>query len=529
MTPTGVRGVADLDGRRVEAVVIGGGILGAGVAMELARSGRSCLLVEQRDFGQGTTSRSTRLIHGGLRYLALYDFGLVREGLRERAWQVAELPHLVRPLPFLLPHYRQSRWLRTKIGIGMTLYDLLSPRGSFPRHRRLARRDVTRLEPSLTTIDLQGAELYWDGQVELPERLVIEVLRRAVDSGAVVRNHVAAAGLVRRGGRVAGVEVLDVRTGERAVVAADVIVNASGPWVDQTLRSLGVDGPPLLRLTQGVHLVYPRLGEHAVAFPHPADQRLCFAIPWQGATMVGTTDTDIAGGPDTARIREEDVDYLAQGAEYHFSGAAASGPYSGHVGVRSLPRVPGLPGSISRRHVLVDHRKDDASGLFTLAGGKLTAWRAIAGHVVRRLELRLSRPPRRRSEGARPVPSSGGNGGPVPPRLWQLYGPRASELREWIDADPWWAAPIVPGGEALRAEVAHAFAREWSITLADVVARRLALAFGPDLGHESAVAVAEICRARLGWTDDRVAGELQDFEAQSRERRLPPAARPGPT
>lgn len=526
MTPTGV---ADLDGRPVEVLVIGGGILGAGVAMELASRGRSCLLVEQRDFGQGTTSRSTRLIHGGLRYLALYDFGLVREGLRERAWQAHELPHLVRPLPFLLPHYRQSRSLRMKVGIGMTLYDLLSPRGSFPRHRRLAPDEVARLEPDLTTIGLQGAELYWDGQVELPERLVIEVLRRAVEGGAVARNHVAAVGLQRRGRHVSAVELLDMRTGERAVVPAEAVVNASGPWVDDTLRALGIDRLPLLRLTQGVHLIYPRLGEHAVAFPHPADQRLCFAIPWLGATMVGTTDTDVEGSPEAARIREEDVSYLAQGVEYHYAGAAAAVPYAAQVGVRALPRLPGLPHSISRRHILADHRANDARGLFTLAGGKLTAWRAIARHVVSRLEPLLSGAPRRRSEPASWGPPPDGNGGSVPPRLWRLYGPRASELGEWIDADPWWGEPIVPGSEALRAEVPHAFAREWSATLADVVARRLALAFGRDLGHEAAVAVADICRARLGWTDDRVAAELRDFEAQSQDRRLPASAQPGAT
>lgn len=526
---SGFQGVAGLDGARVDTLVIGGGILGAGVAAELARRGLSCLLVEERDFAQGTTAKSTRLIHGGLRYLEVFDFGLVREGLRERTWQLRDMANLVRPLPFLLPHYNQSLWQRSKVRVGLTFYDLLSPRHSLPRHRRLARDEVRRLEPALSDAGLQMADLFWDGQVELPERLVIEVLRQAAELGAQVRNHVAAVGLRRQGRAIAAVELRDVQLGHEATVFVDKVVNASGPWADQTLRRLGVERPPLLRLTQGVHVVYPALAEHAVALQHPRDKRLCFTIPWQGATLVGTTDTDVPDSPENARIRPEDVDYLVQLAERHLSGASEASPLWGSVGVRALLRLPGKPQAVSRRQILVDHRADDVPGLFTLAGGKLTAWRGIARQIANRLAPPNSRSLPEARAGDDDEPSAHWPGGIMPTRLWRLYGRRADELKTWVDADSWWAEPILPGGEALRAEVAHAFACEWAVTLSDVVVRRLALAFGADLGREAALAVAGVCRARLGWSEERVEREMRDLERQNEERRLPCAAPAAPT
>jgi len=520
--PTAARGVEGLDGSRTDVLIVGGGILGAGVAAELSRRGHSCLLVEQVDFGHGTTARSTRLIHGGLRYLVMFDLGLVREGLRERSWQLREMPNLVRPLGLMLVHYDEPAWRRARARFGLSVYDLLSPSGSLPRHRHLSRTDALAMEPALRERGLQGAELFWDGQVELPERLVIEVLRRASEAGADVRNYVAAIGLRRRGGRARAVELLDLRTNQHATVAVDAVINASGPWADVTLRQLGIERAPLLRLSQGIHLVYPRLSEHAIAFEHPRDGRLCFAIPWQDATMVGTTDTDVDGPPEAARIRPEDVSYLAQVVDRHFSRPVA--PMWASVGVRSLARDGehgSLPQSVSRHHVLVDHVADGAQGLFTLAGGKLTAWRATGEFVANRLEAGMPNARRTVASSASPDRTPPRWDTELPERLWRLYGVRAGELNRWIEADPWWAEPVLPGGEALRAEVAHAFAQEWAVTLADVVLRRLALGFGPDLGERAASAMAAICQARLGWSDDRVERELGEFRAQNLERRLP--------
>jgi glycerol-3-phosphate dehydrogenase len=519
MTASSPAGVEGLAGARFDAVVVGGGILGAGVALALAERGNSCLLVEKADFGVGTTARSTRLIHGGLRYLAMFDFGLVREGLTERAWLLNELPNLVRPLPMLLPHYGQPLWQRARIFAGLTLYDLLSPFGSLPHHRHLSRAALQKAMPALRPENLQSGERFWDGQAELPERLVIEALRRAEAAGAVVRNHVEAQKVVRPAGRITAITLRDQSTGRGAGVSTNVVINATGPWADEVLKTLGVERPPLLRLSQGVHLVYPRFTDEALAIPHPSDDRLSFVLPWQGATLVGTTDTDIDGGPDSARVTPAEVDYLRRLVDERFS--AAPEPTWAMVGVRSLARPGegrrGLPQSVSRRHVLVNHGPDGARGLYTLAGGKLTAWRATGRFVADGVGAML--PARARSRVARArSPELRHDDGD---RLWALYGARAGEVRAIAATDPYWAEPLVPGASAIRAEVAHAIDKEWALSVADIVLRRLALGFGEDLGRSAAVAVANVCRERFGWTDARVACELAALTAETDERRLP--------
>jgi glycerol-3-phosphate dehydrogenase len=516
-------GVAGLDGARFDTVVVGGGILGAGIARELSRRGSSTLLVERRDFAWGTTARSTRLIHGGLRYLANYDLGVVREGLRERAWQLRRMPNLVTPLPFLLPFYHEPLWHRLRLRAGLTLYDLLSPRRSMPRHRFLSRSAVAALEPGLSTERLSQAALYWDAQVELPERLVLDALRAAQEAGTEVRNHAAATGLRRElTGRVVGVELDGTLDGHQAAVTAARVINATGPWADATLAGLGLEARPLLRLVQGIHIIYPRLAQHAVAFEHPDDRRLCFAVPWQGMTMVGTTERDVHGSPDAARVTPDEVAYLVRGVHRVLPSSAELSPLWGSVGVRSLIRESGLANRVSRRHLLVDHVRDGAPGLTTVAGGKLTAWRSIAAEVVDELlERRDRRALADADMGLRSLPPEpSAQAGPYAHRLWRLYGARATEVSAIADADPWWSLPLLPVGDAIRAEVAHALALEWAQTLGDVVLRRLMLGFGTDLGREAAEAVAAVAVERLGWDTERAARELTAFDIENLERRL---------
>lgn len=519
-------GVSGLDGSRVDALIIGGGILGAGVAKELSRRGLSTLLVERRDFAWGTTARSTRLIHGGLRYLANYDIGVVREGLRERAWQLRRMPNLVTPLPFILPFYHEPLWHRLRLRAGLTLYDLLSPRRSMPRHRFMSRSAAAAIEPGLSTDRLSEAALYWDAQVELPERLVLDALRAAQEAGTEVRNHIAATGLRRDGGgRVVGVELSGTVDGASATVMAERTINATGPWADATLAGMGLEARPLLRLVQGIHIVYPRLAEHAVAFEHPDDRRLCFAVPWQGMTMIGTTERDVPGGPDDASVTPDEVAYLVRGANRVLPASNAMAPLWGSVGVRSLIRESGLANRVSRRHLLVDHARDGAPGLTTVAGGKLTAWRSIAAEVVDELLDRRDRHALADTDvGSLALPPEPpAAAGPYAHRLWRIYGARAAEVSAIADADAWWSLPLLPVGDALRAEVAHAIGVEWAQTLGDIVLRRLMLGFGPDLGREAAEAVAAVAVERLGWDSGRVARELAGFEVENLERRLVPA------
>jgi glycerol-3-phosphate dehydrogenase len=517
----GGRGLAGLTGERFDAVVIGGGILGAGVARELARRGQRCLLVEKRDFASGTTSRSTRLVHGGLRYLANYDFGLVREGLRERAWQLRSAPNLVTPLAFVLPFHHTPLWQRLRLRAGLTLYDILSPRRSLPGHRMLDRRQLLELIPDLAGGGLVGGAMYWDAQVVLPERLVIEALRAAEDAGAIIRNHVEATGVEMKNRGVEGVDLTSTEDGRSVSVGARHLINASGPWADTVLARLGVVREPLLRLNQGAHLVYPRSAEHAIAFEHPEDGRLCFAVPWQGSTLVGTTETDIEGDPSDARPTPEEIRYLHAAVRAVLPGSEAQ-PMWATVGVRSLIRAEGGASRVSRRHVLVDHGDDGVHGLVTVAGGKLTAWRSIAAEVVDDV---LARRDHAATDARRGI---GAPVGPLPAgadatteRLWRLYGRRASEIDEWIRRDRWWAERLTPGAPAIRAEVAHAVEREWAVTLGDIVLRRLALGSGADLGRAAAEAAAEVAVERLGWQRGRADDELRRFDAENAERRLP--------
>lgn len=536
-----VERVAALNGTTFDAVVIGAGILGAGTARELARRGLRTLIVDRRDIGWGTTNRSTRLVHGGLRYLEHFDFPLVHEGLRERAWLLRAAPHLVTPLGFLLPFYREPWWRQAELRLGLTLYDLLSPRQSLPRHRSMSAKRALQAEPALSPVGLQSAALYWDGQVELPERLLVEILRSAEHFGTTVVTRCRAVGLRLVDGRVQGV-TLAGDAGLAAVgladgpvgggaqsptagVSAPLVINASGPWADQVLASCGVHRAPLLRLAQGVHLRYPIRTRHAVAFEHPVDGRLCFSIPWQGGTMVGTTDTDVDGGPELARVTPDEVEYVDQGARFLFPEATTAHPTWAEVGVRSLMRREGATGAVSRKHIVLDHAADGARGLVTVAGGKLTAWRSISADVVDRAVGRKDRTAldavglrgeplaERRRRGPEDM-RSGALPATTADRLAALYGSYATEVAAMAAGDPWLAQPLLAGQPAIRAEVIHAVRSEWAATTADVVLRRLVLGFDADLGMAVGAAVADVLQERAGWSDERCRDDLDDLERE---------------
>jgi len=518
--------VRSLGDRTVDLLVIGGGIVGAGIARDAALRGLSVALVEQDDFGSGTSSRPTRLIHGGLRYLEQFDFGLVRSDMRERETLLGIAPHLVFPLPFLLPLYRPSLFYQLKLRIGMQLYDALSLEKSLPKRQHLDRAATLAAEPSLQPDGLAGAWRFYDAQVPLVERLVVENVVDAADHGALVLNHARAVEFLRDGERVVGARVRDAIGARDLEIRARFTVNATGPWLDETIAPLRRKKQRLLRLTKGIHLVTRRATEHAHVLFARSDRRLFFVLPWLDATIVGTTDTDYVGDPTHAAADEEDVRYLQAEARHAFPNAPFDDIYFTWAGVRALVREEGVAeGEVSRKHALFDHeRREGIAGVMSVVGGKITAYRAIAEEVVDAISGKLER--RGRSSTAeQPLP--GARGGDFAARerelslepatlaqLRRVYGGRARELLELAAGDRSLALPLCPHHHGVAAEVVHAVKAEWAMTLGDVLLRRNALGLSACQGLDCTDRVADQMAPLLGWDVDRRRKEIEDYRRE---------------
>ncbi len=514
----------------MDLLVIGGGITGAGIARDAALRGIRTALIEKGDFGAGTSSHSSRLVHGGLRYLEQGDFRLVFEASRERRVLLAIAPHLVRPLSFLFPVYRGARVPAWKLRAGMWLYDALAAFRNMHRHRWLGRKAVSRVEPELRAKELRGAALYYDAQTD-DARLVLATMRSAAQAGALIANYAEAAALLKPGGRVGGADVRDALSGASLRVRALVVVNATGPWVDELRRLDDSRAAPLLRLTRGAHVAVPRtrLGNrHAVTLTSPLDGRVMFVLPWGDLSYIGTTDTDDDSGPDAVRVTGEDVIYLLRSANAFFPHArlTSSDVVSSWAGLRALLRPDRnlAPSEVSREHRIVE----SPSGLFTIAGGKLTTYRVMGRAMVDRVGVRLRQldgrpvPPCPRTDR---LPLPGGEAADLEVVVQQCrdhglaeaharhlvahYGTEAMALVNLIAQDPALGRPIVTERPNVWAEVVYAARRELALRLSDVLIRRTHL-FYEDPGH--AIAAAPTVAARLGeelgWDAARQAEEL---------------------
>lgn len=499
-----MRDLSRFDSRQFDILVVGGGAMGAAAARDAALRGLSVALVEQDDFAQGTTSRSTRLIHGGLRYLAQREFGLVRENLREREILLRTAPHLVRPLPVYVPLYRPSVRRRAELRAGMLLYDLLSRRKSLPRRKWISRERLQALEPGLATDGLRGAWRFYDAQCALVERLVVENVVDAKRSGAAILNHAKATRWLRDGEAVTGASLRDELSGRTVDVRARATINATGAWLDLNTRDVRREARPLLRLTKGVHLVTPPASRHAFLHFH-VDGRPIFVLPWLESSLVGTTDTDFAGDPSDARPTEADVSYLVNAASRIFPTASLHEVAYGYAGIRALVNVRGVrEGAVPREHEIRDHAETDgAPGIVSIVGGKLTAYRGIAQEAVDLVAKKLGTRARCLTR-TRPLPGAASSDGvreraaalglaPVQiERLLAVYGGTARELVAWMDREPSLRAPIAPGSSATRVEIAHAVDVEDAATLEDVLLRRTCLGLARDRALPLVDAIAEL-------------------------------------
>jgi glycerol-3-phosphate dehydrogenase len=460
-------------------VIIGGGIIGCGIARDAALRGLKVALVEKHDFGSGTTAASTRLIHGGLRYLATYDFGLVRLDLRERETLLRIAPHLVTPLPFLLP-LPKGFYGRTRLRLGMHLYDALSYDKTLPAHRILGPDELRRVEPSLDSSRFHGAALFYDCQCPSPERLTIENAIDAAEHGALVQNYTEVVGAIHENGRVAGIRVKQVlHGGPESELRGRVIVNASGPWFDRVAARLEPTPAPRLRTTKGIHIACESFTNHAIFLESAVDGRAVFAIPWMGHTWIGTTDTDFDDDPSTASATDDDVRYLIASLAPQLPPLRTARRHWTTAGVRALVRSDGSPSGVSRMHRITT----ETFGLVSVLGGKLTGYRAIAEEVVDRVcgELQVSA---RSRTATTPLPGGGPERSGVP-HLDALYGSRAPRVLALADADAALARPLTPKHPDIAAQVVYSARHEWCERADDFLLRRSSLGFQDDRGESA--------------------------------------------
>lgn len=508
--------LSDLDGTSTDLLIIGGGITGAGIARDAAMRGISTVLVEQQDLASGTSSRSSRLIHGGLRYLEQGNLHLVREALHERAILLRIAPHLVRPIPFVFPLHDGDRVSRWKLAAGLAAYEILAGFRNVRRPRILGKRGILELEPLLRERGLTGGAEYGDAQCD-DARLVIATARSAVDHGATVLTHTRVSALREESGRIAGVALEHQLTGGTAELRATVVVNATGPWTDALRRMEDPGAPPLLRLTRGAHVVVPRerVGHrHAITFLSPIDGRVMFILPWNDLSYIGTTDTDYTADPGAVAVTRDDVVYLLRSANALFPAARLTDDdvRSTWAGLRPLlAQGDGRsPSAVSREHALVEGSR----GMITIAGGKLTTYRAMAAGAVDLVARRLGRKLARAGTDIIPLP--GGNASDLEPfrargaplglpvevsdRLVDRYGTECAGIHNLGMKNRRLFERLHPAHPAIEAEVLHAVRRELALTVEDVMVRRLHLYYETrDHGLRAAPRVAELMAGELGW------------------------------
>ncbi len=515
----------------MDVLIIGGGITGAGIARDAALRGLRVALVDKSDVAGGTSSRSSRLIHGGLRYLEHGDLRLVFEASRERRILLRIAPHLVRPLPFLFPAYRGARVPPWKLRAGLWLYDLLAAFRNVHAHRWLGAKRVRALEPGLRDKDLAGAGLYYDAQTD-DARLALATLRSAATAGALIASYTEVLALAKPDGRVAGASVRDVLTGRRLELRARVVVNATGPWVDAVRRLDEPAATPLLRLSKGAHVAVPRArigNTHAVTLTSPLDGRVMFVLPWGDVSYIGTTETEETVPPERARTTGDDAVYLLRSANAFFPRArlAPHDVVSTWAGLRPLlaPDRSRSAGAVSREHRIVE----SASGLITIAGGKLTTYRVMGRDVMDRVASRLRkldgrRPARAPATDELPLPGgetadldvlvsstvARGVGEPTAQHLVASYGTESAAVLNLVDRQRGLGKPILEGRPEIRAEVVHAVQREMAMRLADVLIRRTHL-FHQTRGQAvtATTVVADLMAPLLGWDAARRAEEIE--------------------
>ena len=517
-----------LEGERFHVIVIGGGINGVAIARECARAGRRTLLVEQHDFAAGTTSRATRIIHGGLRYLEHAEMGLVRESLLERRRLLRERPHLVHPIHFLLALDQNSGRSALAIRTGLWLYRRL---GGGRLQPESSRADQQKLERLLDSGRRWSVFSYEDAQCEFPERLVAEWLVEATEAGAVARNHTQVLAVDVRHRRVAGVLLRDQLSGKEERVEATWIINATGPWADRICQRSRIQTPhPMVGGVRGSHIVVPRFAgaPDAAVYTEAVDKRPIFVIPWNEQVLVGTTEVADQGDPAKVQPSTEEIDYLVRSLLHLFPGVRLSAGDIRYTfaGVRPLPFAPREKASaVTRKHYLHDHAADGAEHMISVIGGKLTtaaelarqcaakigvaqkSSRAVAIASAESAELLLDR-------WVIEIGDTAGITEDTARGIVEWHGKRALDISRMAKGSAELRAPLCSHTEHIVAEAVDAFAGECAVTLGDALLRRVPVALGacwsPACSREAATRIG----AAMGWNETQAAAQLEAFESE---------------
>ncbi len=549
--------IESIAGQHFEVVVIGGGITGAGVALDAASRGYSVALLERGDYAVGTSSRSSKMIHGGLRYLQNFDLGLVREALLERQLMVQLAPHLVYPTPFLVAALGEERRDR-KLGLGLNMYDVMATTRvgrsrrelrtskeededfywSPDRHRTIDRDEVLELVPALAAREPKDAYLFYDCQTD-DVRLVLTILGEAERFGAVMLNGADVTEVLSDDGRASGVAFVESESGERLQVGADHVVNATGVFADRIRPEeiAGEEDVPRIAPSRGTHLILDAadlpMGQAACIVPAGAG-RMIFSLPWYGRTLVGTTDNDFDGDTAHPRPAEDDVGYLLEAANEFFGTSLTQSDLVGaYAGVRPLISSgdPRKSVDISRKAELYE----TSSGMVTITGGKLTTWRRMAKQTVDRLVEREGRAapchtaeiPLGMEARAEDLKAPAGVSEDSLAQLAFRYGHASRAVLELAREDPKLARPIVSDRPDLLAEVAVAARHEQARCVADVLLRRtrLGILAAPQLRDAASVRpVAEALGAELGWSRRQVKKEAEAWPEAAALEGIDPAA-----
>ncbi len=512
-----------------DLVVVGGGVNGCGIAWDAALRGLRVLVVEKGDIGSGTSAWSSKMIHGGLKYLEKYDIGLVRESLREREWLVKAAPHLVKELRFIIPFYKEGAHSGAILSLGMIAYDVLSFDKSLHRFGLMTRQQILKREPGLNPKDLTGGAVYSDAQVNYAERMSWEIAEAAKGAGAEVLTHVRAVRLGLANGKVTGIDIRDEINGDELTVPARFVINAAGPWIDEVWQNN--DELKLPRMnggTKGTHLVVnPFPGAPKDAFYYDSvDARPMMVIPWMGRYLLGSTDIRFEGDLDMAAATADEFEYILAETNKVLPGANLGMDdiqYS-FTGVRPLPYNDAASdvSDITRRHDIRSH--DGKDGLYTLVGGKLTTFRRVGEDVGDILSKRMGI---KRKSVTHTLALPGGGRGDLAnlrgelsrfdlpakmlDRLASMYGTKAPDVAQFITQTDERKRILDQDFGLTVGEVEWAITREDAYRLADVVARRTMIGLENDLGVGALAAIADVCAAVLGWSDERRRAEIADY------------------